>query len=275
MSEIPTIDAGVIARYRKVLAMAESPKTPKGERDNAARLLIKLERQHPDIVRAVEEIEHDEAVQRANEEVARRASVRAAAMGGFESDGSPKINIGAADQIAYWSNFVESTIANIAAHPDAPVPSAAVFVETIDLGPPGKMATTIKRTVVRGLASWADRQIAERVVELRKAQRDIEAGKIPKALRTNHKRRLRMAKADLEKRLADGDCDVALDEAVDTDTNEDLFKFEIVLPMAMWTDVVEYPDVFVAFLNEVVADTGDTDEEEADEDDEEDESGEE
>jgi hypothetical protein len=276
---IPVHDKAVVARYRKIREHAR--RSEGQEKETAKALLKKLRDQHLQIKVQAEQLDHAEAVAKANEHVAQAATARAAAMNGSGATSSSS----AADQIAYWSSFIEETITYIADHPDEPAPSAVAFVETLDLGEAGRIFTSIKKMGARTLAQWADNQIAELVDELLAMQRDFARGKLPAAVQNvvnratsklrpkkkkksspqpARKRKKHMAEALLRK--IEDECDCAVSESEDKDTGEELFEIELVIPKSLWPKIKESPEALVAYLVDALDDAGDDDEEEEEDD---------
>lgn len=264
----------LVERYRKI---REHARRSEGQEKKTAReLLRKMEAESPDIRARVKAQDERDAVAKANEHVARAAAAKAAAMHGA-TNGTPS----AADQVAYWSTFIEETIAYIADHPNEPAPSAVAFVETLDLGPTGRIFTSIKRMGARAAATWADAQIADQVATLRALQRDLEndpgrvvrnvrdklAGKKPKKKKRSpkrppsRKRKKSMSEALLAK--LNEECDLRVSDSEDKDSGEELYEIELVIPQALWAKVKEAPEALVAYLNEALLD--DTEDDEDDE----------
>lgn len=271
---IPVHDKAVVDRYRKIREHAR--RSEGNEKQNAKVLLRKLGDMHLLLAKQVAKLDRDEAVAKANEHVARAAASRAAAMGSGPASTT--------DQLAYWSGFIEETITYIADHPNEPAPSAVAFVETMDLGPEGRIFTSIKKVGVKALAAWADRQVANQVQTLRTMQRDLERGKLPRAVQqvvnrttgkrsskkkpskltppSSRKRKKHMAEALLAE--LEEECDVAISESEDTDTHEELYEFELVVPKALWPRIKANPEVLVAFLAGALDEDAEDDDEPSD-----------
>lgn len=260
--KVPEHPKAIVERYRKIREHAR--RSEGQEKLTAKALLGKMRAEYVGIREQVRKLDQAEAIAKANEHVARAAAAKAAAMQAGDTVPS------AADQVAYWAGFIEETIAYIADHPNEPAPSAVAFAETMDLGPEGRIFTSIKRMGVRAVATWADGQIAERVRDLRAMQRDLDRGRLPaavqrvvdkatgakgkrrpkakrKAAPPSRKRKKSMTVALLKK--IEDECDVSVAESEDKDTGEELYEFELVVPKKLWSKLCENPEVLVGYMN--------------------------